>query len=144
MKTYLKIKIKSLAAEAVIIKREEQKWKKLSVFTENVKQPHPMFFALRQHRLDEVRTECRSAILAYGYLRGRTYQQIEAKCYEQPNWTKIVNLVSKYGNLNAEKRKEVPDRIKAWKYGEVYVRPVEKQVENKPGIIQRLTSAFSS
>ena len=138
-KTYLKIKIKSLAAEAVIIKREEQKWKKLSVFTENVKQPHPLFFSLRSHRLYEVRTECRAAILAYGYLRGRTYQSIEAKCYEKPNWTRVTNLICKYGNLNAEKQKEVSTRLKSWAKGEEY---------KAPGLVQKvisgITSAFSS
>jgi len=95
-KTYLKIKIKSLAAEAVIIKQEERKWK-FPVFTDNVKQPHPMFFALRQHRLLEVRKECRSAIIAYGYLRGRAYDQIEAFCYERADWSRVAELVYKYG-----------------------------------------------
>src|SRR5271168_5421761 len=102
MKTYLKIKIKSLAAEAVIIKQEERKWKAVrQVFTGDndvsINAPHQMFFNLRYHRLFEVRTECRAAILAYGYLRGRTYQSIEAKCYQGPNWARVKELVSKYG-----------------------------------------------
>jgi uncharacterized protein (UPF0548 family) len=111
MRTYLKIKIKSLAAEAVIIKQEERKWK-FPVFTDNVKQPHPMFFALRQHRLLEVRRECRSAIIAYGYLRGRAYKQIEAFCYERPDWNRVAELVFKYGKGNWNTATSSKDQFK--------------------------------
>ncbi len=67
MKTHLKIKIKSLAAESRIIRLEEKKWRG----------GHPMRISLWDHRVKAVRNEARAALLAYGFLRGRTYRQVE-------------------------------------------------------------------
>jgi len=87
MKVYLKIKIMSLAAEARIIRKEERKWPGPS----DVRQ------GLHQHRMIDVRRECRVANLAYGFLRGRSYGALEAKCYEEPNWQRVAELVRKFG-----------------------------------------------
>jgi hypothetical protein len=121
MKTYLKIKISSLAAEASIIKREEAKWKKApfanSDTESNEKLHHPIFYGLKLHRLHEVRPECRHAHIAYGYLRGRAYKQIENKCYEEPQWARVAELVRKYSGgkyITAEHRKTLADDLKAW------------------------------
>ena len=87
MEVYLKIKIMSLAAEARIIRTEERK------------RPGPSDArqGLHQHRVQDVRRECRSASLAYGFLRGRGYRALEAKCYEEPRWGRVIELVRKYG-----------------------------------------------
>ncbi len=53
MKTYLKIKISSLAAEARIIRREEQRWPG----------DHQIRTGLHEHRVIDVRREARSALL---------------------------------------------------------------------------------
>jgi hypothetical protein len=45
----------------------------------------------------DVRRESRIANLAYGFLRGRSYRALEAKCYEEPNWQRVAELVRKYG-----------------------------------------------
>ena len=110
MKTYLKIKICSLAAEAALIKREERRWK-------SVKNDHPLAMNLRLHRIHEVRTECRSAIIAYGYLRGRSYHKIEPKCHESPNWARVADLIRKYGPskyINTAGRKQLAEDLKTW------------------------------
>lgn len=112
MKTHLKIKICSLAAEAVIIRRNENKWKERTVFHDNVKQPHPLYFDLHRHRVHEVRPEARAAQIAYGYLRGRSYKSIEAKCHEPPNWMRVFLLVAKFGP--PADKKEVVEKVKAW------------------------------
>jgi len=95
MQTYLKIKIMSLAAESRIIRREERRW------------PGPSFTraGLREHRIRDVRRESRAAGLAYGYLRGRHYRQLEAKCRDDnhPDWDRVVSLVAKYG-IQPDKR----------------------------------------
>lgn len=128
MKTYLKIKIKSLAAEAVIIKREEQRWKAAPFTVGNDKQTHPLYFSLRNHRLLKVRAECRSAIIAYGYLRGRAYRSIESKYHEAPNWERIAEILRTFGNFPdmhiPEKRKELFERVKLW--GSVPAIPKEE------------------
>lgn len=89
---YLKVKVCSLAAEAAIIRRMEDKWRGRWKSDQD-----QTFFGLRSHRKHDVRREQRSALLAYGYLRGRTYLAIEAKCHEYPNWARVYELVRKYG-----------------------------------------------
>ena len=63
MSLELKVKIKSLAEEARIIRREERKldWK-----TDQAKR-----FKLWVHRTFDIRREARATLIAYAYLRGR-------------------------------------------------------------------------
>lgn len=82
----LKIKIKSLAAEAKIIRKEEKRAKSQSIRE-----------SLYRHRIDVVRYEARHTNIAYGFLRGRTYAQIEANPKTPPNWDKVRKMVEKYG-----------------------------------------------
>lgn len=95
MKTaYLKVKIKSLAEEARIIRRMENDLK--------AKGPHNLeardtFWGLRNHRTNDVRNEARAAQLAYGFLRGRDYRQLESKSYSTPPLKRTTDLIRKYG-----------------------------------------------
>lgn len=124
MKTYLKIKISSLAEEAKIIKREERKWNFVTT-KDNVAFTHPLYFGLRDHRINVVRTECRYSHIAYGFLRGRAYKQIENKCHEAPNWERVAEIVRKFNfaafpNMHApEGRKAALEQLKAWGAEEV-------------------------
>jgi len=81
----LRVKIKSLAEEAKIIRKEEGK----------------TFGQLREelylHRIGIVRNEARHAHLAYGFIRGRTYEQMEANAKSAPDWDHVKRLVKKYG-----------------------------------------------
>lgn len=63
----LRVNIKSLAAEARIIRREETRC------------GIQYQFALREHRRGRVREEARYAQLALAFLRGRKYSQVESK-----------------------------------------------------------------
>lgn len=85
---YLKIKLKSLAAEAKIIRAEEKKYQ-----DQSTKQ------GLYLHRVLNVRNESRATFIAYGYLRGRKYSQIEPHCRTKlspANIDRIKSLVKKY------------------------------------------------
>ncbi len=82
----LKIKLKSLAAEAKIIRKEEKRAKSQSIRE-----------SLYRHRIDVVRYEARHTNIAYGFLRGRTYAQIETNPKTPPNWDKIRRMIEKYG-----------------------------------------------
>lgn len=81
----LKIKIKSLAAEARIIRKEEKK----------------TFGTLRNelhdHRVKDVRWVARHAHIAYGLIRGRAYERMEQKAKHEPNWKEVERLCKKYG-----------------------------------------------
>lgn len=101
-KTYLKIKIVSLAAESRLIRREERRFPR-------GRRNHPVCEGLRAHRTYDVRNEARAALLAYGYLRGRPYGAMEAKTYTSPDWTRVAALVSKYGPARV-----TPQVIREW------------------------------
>jgi hypothetical protein len=84
-RVFLKIKLKSLAAESRIIRTEERK------------RPGPARWPLTQHRRGIVRRESRKTLLAYGYLRGRTREQIEVRPRTHPDWSDISRMVKRYG-----------------------------------------------
>lgn len=87
----LKIKIKALAAESKIIRHEE-----LKIKSGPVEERHRIaYFA--EHRKLVVRKAARETHLAYGYLRGREYHQIEKSCKIEPSWALIAKMVCKYG-----------------------------------------------
>lgn len=103
-KTYLKIKIKSLAEEARIIRHEEKKWYG----------PSETRTGLYLHRVRDVRSEARAALLAYGFLRGRPYAALEkVGNHRQTNavdWIRVTRLAAKYG---PDQSLEWPT-VKAW------------------------------
>lgn len=104
MRTYLKIKIKSLAAEARIIRQEERKWPG----------PSDVRHGLHNHRVVDVRMETRSALLAYGFIRGKEYRKIETFCYSVPNGMRIAQLAVKYGGTRRANRVETENAVNAW------------------------------
>ena len=83
-RVYLKVKVKSLAAEARIIRTEERRNKYFRS-------------GLAEHRRTVVRREARHTLLAYGFLRGRKYQQIENNAQNPPDWARVKKMVAKYG-----------------------------------------------
>ena len=102
MRVYLKIKIMSLAAEARIIRRE----------TKRYPGEHPARIGLYFHRIHDVRMESRSACLAYGFLKGRSYKQIEQSSYTKPDWKRIEELIKKYGDGDPRDRMQ---KFSEWK-----------------------------
>lgn len=151
MLVHLKVKIKSLASEAQIIRREERRAKTskhyrraakrlLRLGREHVKgsfteltnferelntkkamTPEPenytKFWSLRDHRTGVLRGEARSAQLAYGYLRGKQYEQLETKPkkfgkrYYSPDFKRILEIVLKF----ADNKSEIPEQFENWK-----------------------------
>lgn len=89
---YLRVKIRSLAEEARIIRHEEKRFPK-------GQRNNQVYFGLHTHRTYDVRNETRAALLAYAFLRKRRYRQIEPTCKEfpYPVATRVAKLVCKYG-----------------------------------------------
>ena len=93
---YLKVKLKSLAEEARIIKKEESKntiWRN----------------ELRKHRIQVVKREARLTLFLYGFLRGRKYSDLEnIKSINSLNnvdaFISIGKMLSRYGNNSTEQR----------------------------------------
>lgn len=87
----LKVKIKSLAEEARIIRKEEAR----------------TFGYLRDelhvHRVTVVRRAARHAILAYAVVRGVDLTKVEPIRYTEPNWADVEKMVRKYGSIEQRK-----------------------------------------
>jgi len=94
VKVYLKVKIKSLATEARIIRMEERK--SLAQSRKKGTTPHMAYWGLRSHRTGIVREEARYSQIAYAYLRGRPYR-ITEKTDRTPDWARVVKVVSRFG-----------------------------------------------
>jgi hypothetical protein len=81
----LKIKIKSLAAEAVIIRQEERRSRGS---TRN---------SLHHHRTRIVRPEARASLLAYAYLRDRwPLIVVERQYSHSPDWANVKRIARKF------------------------------------------------
>ncbi len=83
-KVALKVKIKSLQEEAWIIRKEEKKNPDLKVW-------------LADHRRGTVRTVAFHSQLAYGFLRGRDFDQIAPNCKTPIDWRSVKSMVDRYG-----------------------------------------------
>ena len=120
MKPFLRVKIKSLATEARIIRLEEIKYKprikRIIPSDDNVVryEEDNTYFELHNHRTFVVRGEARSALLAYGVLRGRTYKQMEAKCYQAPDWVAVRNNLVRFGGYAGFTKENTDVALKAW------------------------------
>ncbi len=83
----LRVKLKSLAAEARIIRLEEKRaW------------AYPQYRQeLHRHRVDAVRRAARDTHVAYGLIKGKTLDQIEGGSASAPNWDAVEKMIKKYG-----------------------------------------------
>jgi len=126
MLSYLKIKCVSLAAEAALIRKEERKHLRTARYCKivdpNGQVPevsdfhYQNYFGLHAHRVFDVRREARVAHLAYNFLRGMKYSDIENPPHNRtinpPNWQRVRELVRKYGPSNDE---NLMERFEEWR-----------------------------
>jgi hypothetical protein len=94
---FLRVKLKSLAEEARIIRREELKCKKLGQGASWERQ------SLYDHRIGTVRREARATLLAYQYLRGIPYAACETPNPEKHNpinMDSLCHMLKKYGGTD--------------------------------------------
>lgn len=111
---FLKMKVMSLAAEGRIIRRERRQWKQ-----ERRYQNHPrrqeVNHSLHLHCDDDVGGEARSALLAYGFLRGRPYATMEPKRHTDPRWARVAQLACRYGfHAISHDREVVISKLADW------------------------------
>lgn len=90
----LRVKLKSLAVEAKIIRQEEDKVRPKSSLLRT---------ELREHRVGAVRKEARASSLAYGFIKGYKRTQIEVSFRQLPDVLdkelrgKVIAMVKRYG-----------------------------------------------
>jgi len=87
----LKVNVKSLAAEAAIIRKEEKKLRKqikANVVKDSatVDRLRRIRNSLNDHRRCLLRHEARTANLAYAFLRGKAYRDVEPNVYDTTSW----------------------------------------------------------
>jgi hypothetical protein len=82
----LKVKLKALAAESQIIRRQERRTHGL------------LRDELAVHRRGVVRSEARHTHIAYGLIRGKQYEKIERPGADNPpTWDRVRKMISRYG-----------------------------------------------
>lgn len=119
MSIQLKIKIKTLAVEARFIRTEELKARKMSRANAayqdaNVAKAASSLRAnLWEHRINVVRPEARSSQLAYGFLRGKKYSEIEGSVRpdNKPDLKAIKGMVERFGEN--DKTSKIKDWLEA-------------------------------
>lgn len=94
----LRVNIKSLAAEAVIIRKQTHSTKNVAIKN-----------SLYLHRVGPLRTEARHAQLALAAIRGKDYKLIEKNAQSQPNWKKIYQKIERH-----TKNEQILTRVKKW------------------------------
>jgi hypothetical protein len=99
----LRVKVKSLAAEARIIRHEEAR-------TRGAIQAE-----LHRHRTVDVRLEARLSVLAYGLIRGRALERMEPKTRPEnalsaAQWDRVRAMGKKFGPAGGI---ELPGEAKA-------------------------------
>lgn len=103
----LRVKIKSLAEEARIIRREERRCRDSLTRTVGHDEQRAAlagsYASLRAHRVVDVRREARYSLLAYALIRGRTYRSQEAKADPSKiDVKKLGQLIYRFGGLASD------------------------------------------
>lgn len=113
MSVELKVKVKSLAAEAKIIRQEEVKAKKSAQWNDvrqNIVERckyEDIRENLYRHRIDVVRFECRCAELARAFINGVPYRTVERNTHDGAYTMgriqgRVQKLVNKYGKTKVD------------------------------------------
>lgn len=119
----LKVKVKSLAEEARIIRREER------LALQGRKPDYVLHTELRLHRVRDVRREQRVSLLAYAFLRGKALSACEPSPagrrtgWQCIDWNRVLQLALKFGPVTppeskaqTEARKlQVETQLKEWR-----------------------------
>lgn len=91
-KLALRIKVKHLAEEARIIKKEEQR---------NYGDTRNWLYL---HRINGVRPECRATQIAYAFAKGTPLESVERYPEKIPQsvWVRVARMVKDYSNRSKE------------------------------------------
>lgn len=111
MKSFLRIKIVSLGAEIRLIRNDVRRWKYRRDRDHN-------FWGLRHHA-DWLAPKARHALIAYGFLNGKSYAEVENRCHRVgvPDWSRVKANLKYSGNrfpLTDVEKEEQNARFEAW------------------------------
>ena len=109
----LKVKVASLTAEAIIIRRLQTKIARAAARRSERRGNVADWVSLHAHRRGPVRHEARHSLLAYGFLRGTAYHRMEQKCWTKPDWAKVEQMAKRFSKGVDER--ELKQRFEQWK-----------------------------
>lgn len=118
-RTELRIKRNALSIETILIRQEEKHiLRRLRRNIERAKtRSNEALQATRasiyNHRVNEVRTEGRSAHLAACFLRGTDYRRVENPAFTRslPDWERVTAIVVTFSDLD---KRDVIQKLKSW------------------------------
>jgi hypothetical protein len=132
MRSHLQVKVGSLADEMKRIHRLEIKWKaRGKAARQRQKQQadektansilyaEKNFWSLRLHRKD-LKFEARTSHLAYGFMRGRAYSEMEYIAYGKergripPDWDDIAAMVERFTKDETSDQRDVQQKFAEW------------------------------
>jgi len=99
----LRVKRKSLAEEAKILRLEKRKAKAQARWArangKNASLAMSAMSSMQSHLDSKIKTAARTAHIAHGLLRGRNYKNIENKYREgnAPNWDEVIKCMMRFG-----------------------------------------------
>lgn len=137
--TFLKVKHTSLAAEAKLIRKEEQKVKKQArYFLHKEEDPennswkfYSTFHELRDHRKNVVGVEARAAHIASTYIKGKPYEYCENKLdRSRYHLTKVGNKWYKAGfnhRYDAKVWRRVYELVQKYETPQAYRSPLKRR-----------------
>ena len=159
---YLKVKIKSLADEARIIRHEERKSLNSGRFCKGKQglqkeseKSYYLYRKLRDHRIGIVISEARASLIAYAFIRGKSFAslnevkpdfkeltQIHGYYHNYTLWSRVGRLICKYGEVEFKNKDQKiidnkafttinPEILKEWIEGKTMVNINNKLQENK-------------
>ena len=125
MRSHLKVKVVSLSSEMTYIRRQEEKWKERARIARkkvnNATYAEMNFWTLREHRT-ELKVHARTAHLAYGFMKGVAYREMEAYCHgwrpgcrtSEPDWTRIAETVERFARGEHDSTQAIMQRFAEW------------------------------
>lgn len=141
MRSHLKVKVFTLSAEMTYIHRQEIKWKKRAKFARekfgNATKAEIQFWSHRDHRYG-LKTDARICHLAYGFMKGLSYAQMENICYghlkgygsSEPDWKAIEITIERF--TRDENPQATMQRFAEW------LADAQKWYEGNPERIKQL------
>lgn len=94
---------------------------------------YELFWGLQQHRKNAVRKEARDSHIALCFLRGRTFEEVEARRYTDPNWKNIERIVLSF---TEEDKRVTLQRLEEWIQRAKSVERINYNPPQKPAVNQ--------